>query len=307
MKTGKFIWGLIFVFIGSALLLSNLGLIDFYWGSLWHFWPLILILIGINVLFSRSNPVVGTVLAIVVVAIALVCIGYKSAYLSENFTFPLDDKAEKLIDEGLNDVFSEPYVANTSKAELNINGGAASYHLADTTNNLFDADIKQHYGNYILEKTNRDSTEILNFRMGNNRGKWDIDRTNEANLRLNSNPVWDINVEVGAGKTNFDLRKFKVGNLTLKGGAVAFNIKLGSAQPTSIINVEAGVASVDIQIPVLSACRIHLDSGLSSKTFTGFTKQEDGTYVSDHYSAQAPQKIDINLKGGLSKFEVSRY
>ena len=306
MKTGKIIWGLILVFIGSALLLSNLGVIHFYWGSIWKFWPIIFVLMGVNILFSRSNPIVGTVLAVAILIIALLCIGYQGA-VNKEFSFRLNDEGSNSISYGSDHVFSEPYVPKTDKAELNINGGAASYYLADTTNNLFDAAIKQSYGNYILEKTNRNSTEILNFRMRNDRGQWDIDRTNEAKLRLNSNPVWDIHVEVGAGKTNFDLRKFKIEKLTLKGGAAAFHVKLGSAQPSSTINVEAGVARVDIQVPVGSACRIHLDSGLSSKKFTGFTKQADGTYVSDHYSAQASQKIDINLNGGVSTFEVSRY
>lgn len=307
MKTGKIIWGLILVFIGSALLLSNLGVIHFYWRSIWQFWPIIFVLMGVNMLFSRSNPIVGTALAITILIVAMLCISYKGAYLNKHFSLRLNDEGENPISYGSDHVFSEPYILQTDKAELNINGGAASYYLADTTNNLFDADIKQSYGNYILEKTNRNSTEILNFRMRDDSAKWDIDRTNEAKLRLNSNPVWDIHVEMGAGKTNFDLRKFKVKKLTLKGGAADFHVKLGSSQLSSTINVEAGVARVDIQVPVASACRIHLDSGLSSKKFTGFTKQEDGTYVSDHYSNQAPQKIDINLNGGLSKFEVSRY
>lgn len=307
MKTGKIIGGLILVFIGSALLLSNLGVIHFYWGSIWQFWPIIFVLMGINMLFSRSNPIAWTVLGFAILSAVLLCIGYQGTHVNKDFSLRLNDEGGNSISYGSDNVFSEPYAPKTDKAELNINGGAASYYLADTTNNLFDADIKQSYGNYILEKTSRNSTEILNFRMRNDSGKWDIDRTNEAKLRLNSNPVWDIHMEMGAGKINFDLQKFKVGKLTLKGGAAAFHVKLGSSQPSSTINVEAGVARVDIQVPVASACRIHLDSGLSSKKFTGFIKQGDGTYVSDHYSNQAPQKIDINLNGGLSKFEVSRY
>lgn len=82
MKTGKIIWGLILVFIGSALLLSNLGVIHFYWRSIWQFWPIIFVLMGVNMLFSRSNPIVGTALAITILIVAMLCIGYKSAYLN---------------------------------------------------------------------------------------------------------------------------------------------------------------------------------------------------------------------------------
>lgn len=307
MKTGKIIWGLVFVSIGSALLLSNLGIIYFHWRSIWQFWPVIFVLMGVNMLFSRSNSVVGIVLAISILISVLVCIGYKGARVNKDFSHRSNNEQENSPIDGSEDVFSEPYLSKTDKAQLNINGGAASYYLADTTNNLFDAAIEQGYGNYILEKTSRNSTEILNFRMRSDEDGWGTNHSNDVKLKLNRNPFWDIYVEVGAGKTDFDLRKFKVEKLTLKGGAASFNVKLGISQSSSSINVDAGVAKVDIQVPLTSACRIHLDNGLCSKKLIGFTKQKDGTYVSDQYSTQTPQKIDINLKGGLAKFEVSRY
>lgn len=309
MKTGKLIWGLILIFVGLILLLSNFGVIHFYWGVIWRFWPVIFVLIGINILFSQRNPLWGTILAILVTIFSLIFIAYRGTHVHKHshhwWWGEMEDEKDSYFYP--NSSFSEPYILGTNKAELNINGGATSYRLSDTTSNLFDADIKQNYGSYTLEKMTRGSTEILRFRMRDGKVKWDIDTTNEASLRLNTRPSWTMNVEIGAGKTDFDLSKFKVEKLTLKGGVAVFHVKLGLSQPFSAIHVEAGVAKVVIQVPIASSCRIQLDSGLSSRNFEGFTKQKDGTYLSDNYAGLASHRVDIHLAGGLSTFEVSRY
>ena len=42
----QLMWGLLLVGLGGALLLDQLELVDIY--DLWHYWPLILVVIGIN-------------------------------------------------------------------------------------------------------------------------------------------------------------------------------------------------------------------------------------------------------------------
>lgn len=41
-------WGLLLIILGSLLLLSNLGVIS---QDIWNYWPLILILVGLKLLF----------------------------------------------------------------------------------------------------------------------------------------------------------------------------------------------------------------------------------------------------------------
>jgi hypothetical protein len=125
-------------------------------------------------------------------------------------------------------------------------------------------------------------------------------------MRLNDNPIWDIKVEMGAGEADFDLTSYKIRSLRFEGGAASFQAKLGSKESKTDVFVETGVASVEIDVPKSAGCRIVVDSGLSSKDFSGFTKQSDGTYKTDNYNT-ALNKININLKGGLSSFEVRKY
>lgn len=317
MKTEKVIWGLILIFIGSVFLLNNFGVINFYWGSVWRFWPIIFILIGANMLFSRLNNSTGSILSVSLTLIALIFIGYQGTRPNNStlgrswFRFDHHDN-DTAIKNGANwstsNTFTEPFTGNITRAELNINGGATTYRLDDSTVNLFDAEVKQHFGNYTLEKTSRDSVEVLNFRMRDRKQKWNMDDMdgNEVRIKLNNKPLWDINVEMGAGETAFDLSSYKIQNLILKGGAASFKVTLPEPVTTTNVKVETGVAEVVIKVPEASACRITVDTGLSSKDFSGFQKQADGSYQTSNYNTSS-KKIIINLKGGLSSFEVRRY
>jgi hypothetical protein len=254
--------------------------------------------------FGNKKAVPAMVAGITLVSLAL--IGYQGTRPNNDRGW-MSFKSDK--DDNWNDstrnvpsYFIEPY-GGAKRAELRIQGGATSFKLQDTTSNLFEADVKRQFARYTLTKSVSDSVEVLNFRMRSGKQKWNLDEMegNETNLRMNLSPVWDIRVEMGAGEAIFDLRPYKVSSLRFEGGAASFEAKIGSLEP-----LETGVANVEIEVPTESGCRIVVDSGLSSKDFIGFIKQSDGTYETSNYNTAA-NKININLKGGLSSFEVRKY
>lgn len=312
MKTEKIVWGLILIFIGSIFLLENFNVIDFYWSAVWRFWPVIFILIGANMLFSRfGNKSTAPYLIGGITITILALIAVQGTEPRNERTFRLfrheNNSREDRSSWGESSTFTETY-NGSKRASLNIQGGATSYRLKDTTSNLFEADVKQHFGKYTLNKTISDSIEILNFRMRDKKQSWNLDKMENNNtlLLMNANPIWDVKVEMGAGEAIFDLQDYKVNKLTFEGGAASFEAKLGSKIPLTTVSVETGVANVEIEVPSESGCRIVVDSGLSSKDFSGFIKQSDGTYETQNYTS-AKNIINISLKGGLSSFEVKRY
>lgn len=311
MRTEKIVWGLILIFIGSIFLLQNFNIIEFYWGAVWRFWPIIFILIGANMLLSRfGNKSTAPYLIGGITVIVLALIAYQGSRPRADRSFGWfkheNDSKEDRKSWGESSTFTESY-DGAKRASLNIQGGATSYRLNDTTSNLFEAVVQQHFGKYTLNKTTTDSTEILNFRMRDKKQSWNLDKmeSNITLLKMNTNPIWDVKVEMGAGEAIFDLKDYKVNKLTFQGGAASFEAKLGSRLPLTTVSVETGVASVALEVPAESGCRIVVDSGLSSKDFSGFIKQSDGTYETQNYK-EAQNIINISLKGGLSSFEVKR-
>lgn len=275
-------------------------------------------------LFSRYDTNTSSLIVGTLTVAALIFIGYQGSrpradqksWFDHNYSFNYRDDHDNDNDDvdtadsnltTTND-FTEAYVNNTQRAELNIKGGATNYLIEDTTSQLFSASIRQNKGSYTLEKTSRDSIEIVTFKMREKKGEWkmnDLDG-NEAVIKINKNPLWDVNVEMGAGKTDFDLTPFKINKLQLKGGAASFSAKLGIPVTTTNVSVETGLAAVEINVPSSVPCRIIVDSGLSSKDFDGFEKQSDGSFIAGKYQGAA-KKIDIKLKGGISQFQVNRY
>lgn len=312
MNKEKFGWGLILLFIGGILLLDNLAIIDFYWRSVFHMWPIILIVIGVNLLVPKRG--IGPLISIMVTIGALAFLAYWGTIPPhrDRHTFSGWDDERSFDEEKRPEVskgtFTHDYDTAFTDAYLHIEGGAVAYEIAGTTDKLFSAEATSSFGSHHLETTTTGNVARLTFSMKNSRkGNWDFDTDeNQANIKLNPNPSWHINLDMGAGEAEFDLTEYRVASLSFEGGAASFKARMGMPLQETVITAESGVANVEIEIPEDAACRIVIDSGLSSKDFPGFTKQNDGSYMTKNY-AEATSRFTINLKGGLSAFSVRRY
>lgn len=334
MKNEKIIPGLILVSIGAIFLLNNYNIIDFHWSNLWHLWPIFLIMIGVNLVLANNRSVWATALKFGVVILGFVLLVF--AHTEDRWFSPFgnhwgfndrgwskDDDDDMDDDDDDNDssdstgivkvegssTYNEPYNATTTFAKLNISGGGTVYTLKDSTNDLFRANTKEFYNKFEYSHSTEGATPVLNLKMKkqkNSHFEWDSEKTSSADIKLNVKPEWEINVEAGATKLDFDLSPYKLRDLKLSGGAASFDIKLGQPLATTNVEVSTGVSEVEIKVPSNAACRITTDSGLSSSNFDGFAKKGDNTYETAGFDA-AKNKFFIHMKGGVSDFKVSRY
>lgn len=307
MKTEKITWGLVLIFTGSIILLQNLEVIDFNWHVIFRFWPVVLILVGANLLFSRGDGATAAVVSLILTVAVLGFITHQGITTKEEDAYDWSGDEEYNRSGDRSKVFTEPYNDTIARAVLNISGGAMQYVLKDSTSNLFEADVSRNAANYTMFRTSQDSAETLSFKMKGD-SDWNLNnrKNNKAVIKLNANPVWDINVELGAGSTKFDLRPFKVNSLHIEGGAASFQLKLGQPVQTTNVFVETGVSKIEIALPESAACKINIESGLSTSDFKDFEKQADGSFTTKNF-AGATKSIVLNLEGGLSKFKVIRY
>src|SRR5260370_32932762 len=70
-RPSRFLFPLLLVIVGAVLLLNNLGILPWsVWTALGQLWPVILILLGIDLLVGRRNAVLGAAItAITLVAV----------------------------------------------------------------------------------------------------------------------------------------------------------------------------------------------------------------------------------------------
>ncbi|MCL7410263.1 MAG: pentapeptide repeat-containing protein [Methanosarcinaceae archaeon] len=148
---------LILITFGILLILNNLKqLPDGFFGSLWHFWPVVLILLGLDVLLSHNESMIGYLIQILF-GIAVICgiltlawSGIPASQSNIQMT-PIDNQGADLRNthlEGTNRFFVDLSHANMSGAYLN----SANIFFADLSNtdmegaqlngaNIFFADI----------------------------------------------------------------------------------------------------------------------------------------------------------------------
>ena len=317
MKLNRVMWGVILLFVGIVILLQNFNVIDFYWRNVWSFWPVFLIIAGVNILFNKNKSQVGNMISLGVLVLMLGFMFYRGQqppadrnWIGDNISKSLDmdmDSVEDGDTQKLN--FTEPFIAADSakKTVLNISGGGTSFNLKGETAELITAEVERRNGNFILQKETTDSVNTVTFKMKDKKGKWSLGNGgNDVDLKLNKKPEWTVNMNMGAGAVDFDFSDYKVRSFRFDGGAASVDIKVGALIPITDVTVKTGVADVKINIPEGSGCRISTKTGLSSKDFTGFIKLENGNYETANYKTST-KKIFINLDGGLSNFEVNRY
>lgn len=326
MKLSRLIWGILLLFIGSILLLQNFNVINFYWGNLWRFWPMLLIIFGVNILFDRNNSRTGQIISIVLLVGTLTFLfvrgqqpySYGDEFAKnlkfnndgDNLNFNWDD-GENSNDTSTNAnqlKFSEPLINADSakKVVLNIAGGGISFSLDGETSTLFDAAVKNRKNNFSLNKMVTDSATVLNFKMLDKNNRFNFEDGNSVAFRMNKTPIWEVNMKLGAGESDLDFTNYRIRTFTFNGGASALKLKFGASLPITDVFVKSGVADVKIEVPKTAGCRIISKTGLSSKDFDGFDKISEGVYQTSNYN-NSTKKIFIKLDGGLSSFEVDRY
>ena len=330
MKNGRVIPGTILVVLGALMLLSNFGLLHYHWYNIWRFWPVLLVMVGVNVAFAGSNTRTanGIKLAVLTICVGIIVyvgingkggkapswwddtndVSFYNGF--DNDTTDVDSAGHHFSRIPAVNSFYEGLSPQLKEATLNVSGGADSYSLTDTTlSNLFEAisDLGTHY---TLQTDTDETQKTLNFVTEGNSKKvlfgWGNHRPNRANMRLNTSVLWNINVDAGATKIDFDLSPYRLKSLKIDGGAASFKVKLGQPEAETHVDVSTGVAEVKISIPKNVACHITTDTGLSEKHFDGFNKINDSDYQTPGFN-KATRKIFISLDGGVSSFRVSRY
>lgn len=316
MKLDRVIWGVLLLFIGGVLLLDNFDVIEFYWRNVWRFFPVFIIILGVNILFNKNNSQTGHVISLGILVITLCFLFVQGQQKPErlfswnndhHFRYESDDYDDDKASHSTN--FTQPFSQGdeNKKAVLNVSGGGTSFELKQNSTNLFDADVAQSRNRYWLSTTSDDSVNVVNFKMKDTKkGHWSVGDGSDVSLKLNEKPTWDIHVKVGAGEVDFDLSKHKVRTFTFDGGVADMEVRIGDQLPITDVSVKSGVASATVLIPETSGCRITAKTGLSSRDFDGFNKVGDNTYETPNYNSST-KKVFIRFDGGLTSFEVKKY
>lgn len=312
MKMKNLFWGFLFITLGILILLNNFTSISFYWINFWKLWPVFLILLGTSFLFKqpllRGLLVSLTAIALAVSLFVTVVSGWR--VLDDKIVVNFGEGIE-ISDEDFDDWevknFYEDYKLQIEFASLHFKAGGGAFTLADTSSYLVEAEAKGFKEDFTLSRSDNENESSIHFTK--ERTRFSITKgkiKNRINFKLNPNPVWNLDFDLGAASTELDLRPFKVKEAIFDVGAAFLKIKLGDLNDSSFIRIDAGASSIEIEVPESSGCEIKTDVSLSSKKFRDFNKIKNDLYRTENFDT-SDKKIFIDIDSGVSSIRVSRY
>jgi hypothetical protein len=299
MKSGQMFWGFFLLTLGALFLFTKYDLIQSSFDFVWNIWPLFFVFWGAVVMFKHTmvKPVVSGLFGLFL-ALLIFGIFYSTIW---GFDYYEDGK------DAYNESYTEDYTTAIKRANLEINSGAGKFIIKGTTDKLVEGHSYGSLAEYDFWTDKTDSTADVSFNLNKHDGSFFHGRfKNQLIVALNPNPVWDINFNIGASKSNYDLSEYKVANVELHTGATNTHIKLGDKHELTDVHIEMGAASATIEVPKTSGCSITGDMVLMSKNFQGFTKKDSQNYETENYN-NSSKKVNISIDAGVSAIKVVRY
>ena len=309
MKTKHIFWGLLFISLGLLILLYNLNVVDFGLSNIWRYWPLVIILWGVS--YFTKNVILKRIIAgvaAIVLAITLFA-AFNSSFYFFNDALSLRDSNFDITFKGDSDTsnYFETFSPDIKNAQFDFKAGAGAFLLRDTTDELMSAIAQGYKNEYKLTRNDSGNNTFIEMKMLNYHLTFENRHDkNKMAIKLNPNPVWDLNFDIGAASVNFDLSPFKTENININTGAASLKIKLGDRVDNSKVRVKAGASSIDIEIPDSAGCEIKTSTALSSRNFDGFDKISSNLYRTDNFDS-AKKKIYLKIDTGISSIHVTRY
>ncbi|MRR32555.1 hypothetical protein EG834_20015 [bacterium] len=247
-------WPILLVGVGVVWLLSNLGMIQpVSLGSILKFWPVVLIVFGLDMLFSRRYPWVGAVVGLLAVAgvVGLLVFGPQVGITTNP--------------ETKSDVFSTP-LEGVNTAEYNFDTSSSPVSISvldDNQTDLISADVtyrgtmrfdvngSDHTTVYMSEYS--DNTSWLNWDFSFSNLKWDIGLSPEVPS--------DIILNGGSGSISMDLTGLQLTSLQTDLGSGASTITLPQSEEAYSVDIASGSGSVTVRVPDQASLTLSLDTG----------------------------------------------
>jgi hypothetical protein len=285
---------LMLITIGVLFLLANQGVLPLtFWEIAARYWPLIFILIGLEIIVGRQS-MMG---ALIVLGLWIVIVG---GVLWLSFT-----QAGAPLAGGTTEEIAQP-LGDLKSATVELNFGFARTEVtAIDSSDLMRGKFTHAQGTRVTKSYNVAGTEGrltlkeegVNFMLGGaSQSRWDIGLSSQIPIALRVNG--------GVGNGNLDLSALNIPSLNIDTGVGSLKITTPKTGVTTM-RVNGGVGSATIIIPPGVAARIHVKGGLGSTNVdqTRFPKAGD-IYQSANYATATENKIDIDIDGGVGSVNV---
>lgn len=294
---------IILIALGIAFLLSNLGALTIDWWEVLRFWPLLLILIGLDILTRHSRW--GTVV-VAIISLALVAgvfywlaqpgardIGYTQGRLVANpVTQKLGDadRVNVTLRMGAGDLR-----VGTAKEPTNVMEGNLDYPTSWAQAPYVNYSLSGGQGNLTIETRSQGAHWLFPFSSGPRGENWTVNLNPRVPLRLD--------VDAGASTSVLDLSRLQLSDLRIDSGVGRMEILFPPKGRDMTARINGGVGSVVLRIPEELPARIVIHGGLGSVSVPARFSQQGDLYETAGYST-ATNRLSVTVEGGVGSIRV---
>jgi len=288
--------------LGVLFLMGNFGLISgVSWRAILSLWPLLLVLIGLDIAFARRWPL-PTLAAEILVIVAGLALAATSSTVGF-FGFPTGGG------NGVADV-SAPRGGATAMS-VTVNGGAGHYRVSGGATDLVDA----HSANPDLRLRTSGPAARPDLRVDQvgpeslfrNTGQVDID------VHLASDVPTSFTMNSGAGEFDVDLSDVRVTDVRMNTGASTLRLVLPKPSGDVAVRIDAGASNLVVTVPDGVDARISTSGGLLTLRSDNVRLGEGGgtggcvacgSSVQTSGYSSAKDRVTVTMTAGASSITV---
>lgn len=287
------LFGIFLLFLGIVFLLQTLGILPWgLWGTLWRFWPVLIIVAGISILLRRYNSWLVSALILVLL---FACLGIAICQYGPS---PVTAETAKSYSEPLGSL-------ERAQIEINFNAGSltmgslplGSANFVEAASGSGNGDMKVAFQNQDGEGSLTLSTERANRRFWDEaESRWEVNFSRTLPLT--------IDIKSAVGNLDLDLSELAVTELQLDIDVGNCLVKLPSSTGTTRACIKADIANVEVTIPQGVAARLKVDTDLSAFEIDErrFPRQGD-YYVSPDFET-ARNRLELELDCDIGRVQV---
>lgn len=300
MSPARFRWGVLFVLVGGLLLLNNMDVLAWWvWADILSLWPLILIAIGVEKIFTKSRAQVIAYLAPVALAAVVVWVafdGFDSGDFqltrrgdSYRYAIDTDSDAERI---------SAVFELDDIDMQLKSTGTRLFRSRSSGWKSVPGVDYDLDDGIARLEITPRIGRLPGWIRIDNwhRSGDWDIYLSDAL-------PV-DLTCYGDRADMTLDCRNIHLEDLTVDSRRGDIRVQVGTLSDAVKIRLEGQDADFRIVVPEAGGVRVSgADNSLSSFFERIGLVLSDGVFETAGYDTLTP-KVELDISPDITRFSL---
>lgn len=296
------------------------------WWILWHYWPLILIFVGIGKIWdsywekehAQGSVISGVSVAwIVLLALFVIALWHGGTYASGSWRgrgfgrswgrdFGRDWGRDWGRGAGRNaqHLTKDVELQGAKSVSVHVQMPAGQLRLDGGADKLLDAEFR--YDGW-------EGDPQVNYSVNDKQGDLEITQNgnsthfgneyNDWRLQLGGAAPLDLKLEMGAGQAWVRPSGLELQRLNIQMGAGQLDLDLTGLKPSNLqADVEGGAGQARIRLPKDEGVRVFASGGIGAVNADGLTRQGDA-YVNAAYGKSATN-IEMTVHGGVGEIDL---